>query len=335
MSGPSPPGNGVDEFDLIARLLRPLTNGAPEALGLLDDAAILPGPDGTDLVVSADMIVRGVHFLPEDPMDLVARKLLRVNLSDLAAKGADPYAYFLTVAWPSDCGWTEREAFAAGLRRDQDAYGLVLLGGDTTSTPGPLTLSATVLGKVASGAAVLRSGAALGDVVLVSGAIGDGWLGLKAAKGEDLGLGDEAAANMAERYRLPQPRNVLAALLRQGASAAADVSDGLVADAGRIAIASGVAIELDLASVPLSPEGLRYISAQPDPASARLALATGGDDYELVLTVRKAQAGDLITSAAHLGVAMTRVGRVVEGEGVRVLWAGEQIRVDHAGYRHR
>ncbi len=181
MSKADPDAKAVDEFDLIARLMRPLTDGAPEALDLLDDAAVLaPRPD-EDLVVTADMIVEGVHFLSSDPLDLVAGKLLRANLSDLAAMGAEPYGYFLTIAWPARCGWSERRPSPRVCAAIRTLFGLRLLGGDTVSTPGPFTLSATMLGRVPAGRAVLRSGARPGDLVLVSGQIGDGWLGLQVA----------------------------------------------------------------------------------------------------------------------------------------------------------
>jgi thiamine-monophosphate kinase len=322
-----PPGPGVDEFDLIARLLRPLTDGAPEALQLLDDAAVLPSRPGFDLVVSKDMIVEGVHFLPSDPLDLVARKLLRVNLSDLAAKAAAPYAYFLAVSWPARCGWPEREAFARGLRADQDEFGITLLGGDTTATPGLLTASATVLGWVPAGGARLRSTARPGDVVLVSGVIGDGWLGLQAARGEI------EADGALQRYRLPRPRLALREALA-AAHACADVSDGLIADAGRIGIASNLGLELELDHLPLSPDGLRHVGQAVDRLSALVGLATGGDDYELVCTAAPERAGTLMAAAAAVGVTMTVIGRVVEGQGVRTLYEGRQVAVARAGYRH-
>ncbi len=322
-----PPPSGVDEFDLIQRLLRPLTDGAPEALNLLDDAAVLPSRPGFDLVVSKDMIVEGVHFLPSDPLDLVARKLLRVNLSDLAAKAAEPHAYFLAAAWPARCGWPEREAFAAGLRADQDQFGITLLGGDTTATPGPLALSATVFGWVPSGRMLLRSTARVDDVVLVSGVIGDGWLGLKAA------LGELDAPGALQRYRLPEPRLGLRTALA-AAHACADVSDGLIADAGRIGIASGLGIEIDLDRLPLSPDGLRHVGAAPDRLSALIELATGGDDYELVCTASAERAGALIAGARAAGIDITAVGRVVEGQGVRAFHDGREAAVAKAGYRH-
>ena len=317
----------VDEFDLIARLLRPLAEGAPEALNLMDDAAVLKARPGEDLVVSADMMVEGVHFLPSDPMDQVARKLLRTNLSDLAAKGAEPYGYFLSIAWPARCGWDEREAFAKGLAQDQAQFGLTLLGGDTTSTPGPLTASVTILGRVPEGRTVLRSAAKAGDVVLVSGVIGDGWLGLQAAL-----AGAQSPA--LTRYRLPEPRLGLRETLRQFAHAAADVSDGLIADAGHIAEASGLGLELDLDGTPLSPEGRAHVEGAEDRAGALLDLATGGDDYEVVCTVPPDRVVQAIAQARDRGLDLTPVGRMVEGQGTRVLLQQREIRVERAGYRH-
>lgn len=334
MSTTDPPGAPVEEFDLIARLMRPLTNGAPEALNLLDDAAVVPPRAGEDLVISADMIVEGVHFLSTDPLDLVAQKLLRVNLSDLAAKGAEAYAYFLTIAWPARFGRAEREAFVLGLRQAQDAYGLKLLGGDTVSTPGPLTASVTILGRAPHGGMVLRSNARAGDLVLVSGSIGDGWLGLQAALGKGEGMNGDARAAMLARYRLPQPRMVMFDLLRRRVHAAADVSDGLLADAGHIATASAVAMELDLDLIPLSAEGRDFVARSTDSIAARVALASGGDDYEIVLTAAAADAELVIAEAAQLKVPLTVIGRVVEGQGVRVSFQGTQIRIANPGYQH-
>lgn len=315
----------VDEFDFIARLMRPLSGGAPEALDLLDDAAVLPSRPGYDLIVTSDMIVEGVHFLPSDPLDLVARKLLRVNLSDLAAKGAEPYGWFLSVSWPGRCGWAEREAFAHGLAQDQQAFGLRLFGGDTTSTPGPLTASATLMGWTPTGQAKLRSTARDGDVILVSGVIGDGWLGLKAA------LGEIEAPGALQRYRLPEPRLGLRAALT-AAHACADVSDGLLADAGRIAIASNLMAEIDLERLPFSEDGLRHVATASE--QGLIDLATGGDDYELVLTAAPERAEHVIAAAAVAGVRLTTIGRMTAGQGVRGLYQGREAPLHRLGYRH-
>lgn len=323
----------VDEFDFIAHVLRPLA-GTPEALGLMDDAAVIPGRSGFDLVVSKDAMVSGVHFLPDDPLDLVARKLLRVNLSDLAAKGAEPYGYLMAIAWPPGCGWLEREAFVSGLAEDQARFGLSLFGGDTVSTPGPLTLSLTILGWTPQGAMVRRSGAQPGDKLFVTGAIGDGWLGLKAARGELPGLDADALAWLAGRYRLPKPRLEIAGALRACASAAADVSDGLVADAGHIAEASGAAVELELDRLPLSAPAAVWLAAQPDRVQALTDLATGGDDYEVVCAVPPDKAAALVSAGERVGVQLAEIGHIVEGRGIRAFASGREVRLGRTGWRH-
>lgn len=324
----------LDEFDFIARVLRPLTGGAPEALGLADDAAIIPGRPGRELVITTDAIVEGVHFLPDDPPELVARKLLRVNLSDLAAKAAEPSGYFLNVSWPAPWGRSARETFAAGLAEDQAAFGLKLFGGDTTSTPGPFTASVTLLGWARESLTVKRAGARAGDVVLVSGTIGDGWLGLQAARGELPGLTDSHREWLADRYRLPQPRLGLAEALRRHATASADVSDGLLADCGHIARASGVGVMLELDDMPLSPAARAWLPSHPDHRKALAALAAGGDDYEVVCTVPAEAVTPMIVAGQDGGVALTRIGKVIPGDGVEALADGEALLLDHTGWRH-
>jgi thiamine-monophosphate kinase len=291
-----------DEFEQIARLFRPLTRGAAEALDLLDDAAVLAGRPGMDLVITKDTMVEGVHFLPGTAPGLVARKLVRVNLS-----------------WPPSFAWPERQAFAEGLREDGEAFGLSLLGGDTTSTPGPLTCSMTMLGWVPAGGMIRRAGARPGDLVMVSGAIGDGVLGLAAARAE---ISDPSGALRA-RYELPVPRTDLRDALRAGASAACDVSDGLVADLGHIARASGVGISLDLARIPLSPAAQAWAETQPDRMAALVRIATGGDDYEVACT------GPAIIPGFRA------VGEVVAGEGVTARLGGVPVEIVAAGWRHR
>ncbi|MBC6980831.1 thiamine-phosphate kinase [Caulobacter sp. 17J80-11] len=321
MSAPDRP----DEFDTIARLFRPLTEGAPEARELADDAAVLGMRPGWDLVITKDALVEGVHFLPDDPLELVARKALRVNLSDLAAKGAEPFGYFLAIAWSARCGWAEREAFARGLREDQDAFGVRLLGGDTVSTPGPLTVSVTALGWVPMGRSPSRAGAEPGDLVVVTGTIGDGWLGLRARRGELSELTGGQREELVDRYRLPRPRTGLAEQVR-AAHASIDISDGLVADLGHVAEASGVGVEIDLERLPLSQPARFWLDHQADRAAALIALATGGDDYEIAAAVRPEHA---------LGLkGAVLIGRVVEGEGVRVLHDGRPVEIERSGWRH-
>ena len=334
-SGPdSRPGTRPGEFETIARLFRPLAEGAPEARALADDVAVLPPRPGFDLVVTQDAMVEGVHFLPDDPLDTVAKKLLRVNLSDLAAKGAEPYGYLLTTAWSPRCGWAEREAFARGLAEDQARYGIRLFGGDTVATPGPLTLSLTALGFAPHGRALSRSGARPGEVVLVTGTIGDGCLGLRALSG---GIGDlepEHRQALAGRYRLPEPRTTLAGLLREHATASADISDGLVADAGHIAEVSGVGIVLDLERTPLSRAAQAWLGRQGDQPAALAELASGGDDYEVVFTASPERLEALQHAAAGSGTALTVVGRVVEGGGVEARFQGAPLAVGSGGWRH-
>jgi thiamine-monophosphate kinase len=310
-----------DEFDLIDRLFRPLAEGAPEALELRDDAAVIPSRAGHDLVVTTDSIVEGVHFLHTDPADMVARKLLRVNLSDLAAKGAKPYGYFLNVCWPHGHNPVAQELFAAGLAKDQRTFGVKLFGGDTTATPGPLTLGATMLGWVPAGRMVRRNGAKLGDLLLVSGTIGDATLGLEAAQGRVVGLAAWQNELLVHRYRLPTPRLDLQPGLAQ-AHAAADVSDGLIADAAHIAEASGLGLEIDLERLPISPLAAEWVARQSDAALALSRLATGGDDYEIVCAAAKSIA------------QFTPVGRFVAGSATRVRHGGHELNLGRKGFRH-
>ncbi len=303
------------EFGLIARHFRPLAG--PGALDLLDDAAVLAPPPGRELVFTADAMVAGVHFLPDDPADLVARKLLRVNLSDLAAMGAMPWAYLMTVSAPRDTGDDWFAAFAAGLALDQRRFGISLLGGDTTHTPGPLSLSLTAIGHVAPGQAVRRSGAQPGDEIWVTGTIGDGALGLAALQGRLL----DPTGYFADRYHLPQPR--LGLVTRALVHAAMDVSDGLVQDLGHMARAAGLAAALDADAVPRIPG--------PGP-EWRETILTGGDDYELLMAV--APGGDDALRAAAGPVSVTRVGHFRAGEGVDVLENGTKIALTRTGWSH-
>ena len=322
----------MDEFALIAELLAPLSRDAPGAFGLTDDAALLDVRHGHRLVVTKDMLVAGVHFRDADDAALVARKLLRVNLSDLAAMGAAPKAYLVGLAVPRGTGDDWLRGFVAGLAEDQAAFGVTLIGGDTVSTVGPLTLSLTALGEVRKGAEMRRSGARPGDLVLVSGSLGDGALGLAALDGGLAGVDQAGRAYLAERYHLPRPRLALGLRLHGVASAAIDVSDGLVADLGHICEASGVGADIEAARLPLS-----------DPARAALAgdpglLATvlgGGDDYELVITAGAAETGRLADMAAELELPITAIGRVTDGGGVVVRGEdGAPLALASTGWRH-
>jgi thiamine-monophosphate kinase len=310
------------EFALIARHFRPLAG--PGALDLQDDAAVLAPPPGRDLVLTADAMVAGVHFLPDDPPDLVGRKLLRVNLSDLAAKGAAPLGYLMTVSTPRNTPDAWFAGFAAGLAQDQRDYGVVLLGGDTTSTPGPISLSLTIVGHVAPGQAVHRAGARPGDGIWVTGTIGDGALGLAVARGRL----QDPSGYLLSRYRLPQPRVGLA--IAGIASAGMDVSDGLVQDLGHLCRAGGLAAEIDAGLVPLS---LAARNAGPEWVAACL---TGGDDYELLLAVPPTREAALQRAAEASGMAVTRIGDFRSGPA-RVMVRGpdgEPMALPTGGWSH-
>jgi thiamine-monophosphate kinase len=318
-----------DEFAWIDRL-KPLTRGDPRALGLADDVARLPARPGFDLVISKDAMVEGVHFLAGERMDLVARRLLRTSLSDLAAKAAEPFGYLLMTAWPPERTWADRDAFVAGLAEDGAAFEVALLGGDTVGTPGPFVCSATVFGWTPADRTVLRSGARPGDVAVVCGVIGDGWLGLKAALGEIADPGGDLAAH----FRSPEPLLRLREPLRRWARAAADVSDGLLADIGHVARASGVGVRLDLARIPLSQGATAWTTSQPDAKAARLALAAGGDDYALVCAVAPADAPLFVEAVTACGTPAASLGVFVAGEGVHATFDGDPATVDRSGWTH-
>ncbi len=315
------------EFALIARHFRPLAGEG--ALDLSDDAALLPVPSSVELVLAADAMVEGVHFLPDDPPDTIGRKLLRVNLSDLAAMGADPLAYLMTVAVPAGLpDWLA--AFAAGLAEDQAAFGLHVLGGDTFSTPGPVTLSLTILGTVPPGAALRRSGARAGDDLWVSGTIGDGALGLSVLRG---GGPADPWGHLARRYRLPDPRLGLGRRLRGIARAAMDVSDGLAQDLGHLCRAGGVGATLDLAALPLSPAAAAAVAADP---AVLPRLAGGGDDYELLFAADPTDAAGVEDASHASGVPVTRVGRFTPGPPTVTVIGGDgaPIALPIAGWSH-
>lgn len=296
------------EFALIAEHFRPLAGEG--ALDLSDDAALLTPPPGRELVLAADAMVAGVHFLPDDPPDSIARKLLRTNLSDLAAMGAWPLGYLLTVSLPRGTPPDWLAGFAAGLAADQAEFGLRVLGGDTTSTAGPVSLSLTILGHLAPGTALRRNGACVGDDLWVSGSIGDGTLGLSVLLGERPG---DAAGHLAERYRIPRPRMALGQGLVGVAHAAMDVSDGLVQDLGHLCRASGCGAGIDAARVPLSPAASALLAAEP---ALLPRVLTGGDDYELLFAAPPAAAERIAALATATGTAATRIGRFVAGDPV-------------------
>lgn len=331
MSDPTHPS----EDELIARWFAPLATD-PTSFRLGDDCAALAPPPGADLVIKTDAVASGVHFFPDDPWDAVAAKALRVNLSDLAAKGARPLGYLVSLALPADWRPDDLEAFAAGLRADQAAYGVSLWGGDTIRSPAGLVVSVTALGAVPSGRMVPRGGARPGDAIYVSGSLGDAALGL--ALRLDPGLAatwrlDHAARDrLLARYLRPEPRVALAPAVLAHASGAMDVSDGLLIDLGRMAKVSGVAATVETARLPLSPAAGRVLEADPSRLHAVLA---GGDDYEILATVPPAATADFEAAARLAGVAVTAVGRVSAGRGVLALDAsGRPVEPGTVGFRH-
>ncbi|MFD2183098.1 thiamine-phosphate kinase [Rhodoplanes azumiensis] len=340
-------GSGEDR--LIARHFAPLATH-PGALGLSDDVAVMVPPAGCELVLETDAIVAGMHFFPDDPPDAIARKALRINLSDLAAKGARPLGFLLSLALPRRTGRATANggavvavddawlaAFAAALGEDATAYGCPLYGGDTVASPGPVMISVTVIGAVPTGTLVKRSGARPGDRVLVTGTIGDAALGLvlrmERAGAEDFGLTAEEREHLLSRYLEPRPRTALAEAVRLHASAGMDVSDGLAGDLAKLCRVSGVTARVEIARVPLSGAAHRLLDAAPEHLAAVLS---GGDDYEVLCTVPPARLASFTAAAAAAGVPVTDIGEIFEGQGAPVLLGsdGHPLALDRASFSH-
>lgn len=320
------------EFEIIARYFAPLAEGVPGAFGLTDDAAFLQVPEGQELVAKTDSAVATVHFLPDDPPDMVARKVLRRNLSDIAAKGAAPRWYLLDAAFPKDVGDSWIAGFARGLAHDQAEFDVHLVGGDTKATPGPATFAITLLGLVRATCGLRRNGARAGDGVYVTGTIGDGALGLLARRGELEFLKPRARDHLIGRYRLPQPRVSVGPQLLNVASAAIDVSDGLVADLGHVCDTSNVAAVIEESLLPLSAAAKAALAERPE---LILNVLGGGDDYEILFTAPDSAAKELDHVASATKVPITRIGRIEAGKGVTVLDAsGAPRKLARAGWTH-
>jgi thiamine-monophosphate kinase len=322
------------EDRLIARYFRPLARH-PGALGLGDDAAVLTPPPGHDIVLTTDGVIAGVHFFPDDAPDSVARKVLRMNLSDLAAKGAAPIGFLLSIALPAATEPAWLAGFAEALGADAERYGCALMGGDTDHTPGPLSVSVAAFGSVPRGAMVRRSSAKAGDCVVVSGTIGDAALGVRLRRGDAAALGrrlsPELRAHLLQRYLVPEPRTALAAAVLVHATAAMDISDGLAGDLGKLCRASAVAAEIDVARVPLSAAAQAAVAAEPALIETVL---TGGDDYEILCTLAPAKLAAFRAAAQAAGVAVTEIGRVMAGEGARFVRDGRELRFAQPSYSH-
>jgi thiamine-monophosphate kinase len=327
----------LGEFELIARYFAPLAKGFPGAYGLLDDAAVIAALPGHELVAKTDAIVGDVHFFVGDPPDLIARKALRVNLSDLAAKGAVPRAYMLAIMLPRTVTEEWIATFARGLAQDQDAYGVHLIGGDTDSTPGPVTIAIMAFGDVATGRMLRRGGARDGDIVFVTGTIGDAALGLEVLRGKLAHLDMKAAEFLVDRYRLPQPRVTLGPRLVGLASAALDVSDGLLADLRHLCEVSELAAVIEAPRVPLSTAARAALATN----SARITtVLTGGDDYEILFTAPPRALDELSEWSRTFDVPITAIGRM-ESPSIRkngritVLGeSGEALTFDRSGWTH-
>jgi thiamine-monophosphate kinase len=305
--------NTSAEDKLIARYFAPLATD-PGALGLSDDAAFVKPPPGCDLVLTADAIVGGVHFFNDDPAQTIAAKAMRVNLSDLAAKGAKPLGFLVSVALPKDIDEQWLAGFASGLREDAATYKCPLFGGDTVRTSGPLMVSVSMFGSVPEGRMVRRAGAEPGDKIFITGSIGDAVLGLGLRNGAAWLLTDAQRDHLAVRYLLPLPRNALAETVLHYASAAMDVSDGLAGDLAKLMRVSGVSAAIDVTRVPLSDAACAVIAA--DPAAFAKALS-GGDDYEILCTVPSKNVDRIRVAAMAARVAVAEIGTVGGGEGAR------------------
>lgn len=307
----------MNEREIIHDIFAPLTAKAPGAAFLNDDAALLDN----NYVVTKDVMIAGVHFLPKDPLDLVARKLLRVNLSDLAAKGAKPVGYVLGCVWPANIKREAIELFAAGLREDQETYRIALYGGDTAlhgAKTAPMTLSATFFGTPPKGGVVRRSGASHGDDLYVSGVIGDAGLGLSVLK-KELKVTPVDKASLSNRYHLPEPRLSLGAAIAGLATATIDVSDGLLTDAERLANASGLHAQIEAVTIPRSAAAAQWIATQQSRWKALADLASFGDDYEILFAAPAAMRRSVAVAAKASRTEVSRIGVLTRGEGVSLL----------------
>jgi thiamine-monophosphate kinase len=322
------------EDRLIARYFRPLATD-PGAFGLIDDAAVLTPPSGCDLVLTTDGVIAGVHFFHDDPPENIGRKALRMNLSDLAAKGAKPIGFLMSVALPAAVDEAWIAAFAAGIGEDAARYGCSLLGGDTDRTPGATTVSIAAFGAVPHGQMVRRSTAKAGDCVVVTGTIGDAALGVLLRRDGSLserwGLSGPMRAHLQQRYFLPEPRNALAQAVLHSASAAIDVSDGLAGDMAKLCRASAVAAEIDVSSVPLSSAARTALAAEPALIETVL---TGGDDYEIVATVPPEKLASFQAMAHAAGMPAAVIGAIKTGEGARFSRGGETLTFTRPSYSH-
>lgn len=322
------------EDDIIADFFAPLAGEG--AFGLRDDAASFAASPGCEVVVTVDAIVAGVHFFPDDPPAAVARKALAVNLSDLAAKGAAPRGFVISLALEDDWRPEWLAEFSRGLGHASCAFGCPLLGGDTVRAAGPFWISVTAFGETPAGEMVHRFSARPGDAVCVSGTIGDAALGLKLRSGAtapwSMKLGLEHRVVLTDRYVHPQPRIVLAPILRRHANAAMDVSDGFAGDLAKMCRVSGVGADVDARRVPLSAAAAAALRLEP---ALFDAIMTGGDDYEILCAVSPEKLEAFMADCAETGVRMTEVGRFRQGECTAIFKDGDaEKRYQKGSYSH-
>ena len=331
MSGAAP--SGLSEFDLIARYLKPLSAGAPGAFALTDDAAVLPDPaPGAVHVVTKDALAVGVHMRREDGPSAMARKALRVNLSDLAAMGATPVGFFMALCLGQETKDIFVAAFAEGLAADVAEFSMPLMGGDIIRTAGPLTVTITALGSVPEATVLKRSGGQPGDSLWVSGTIGDGALGLLASQGDLPDLTEEDQAALVRRYQIPQPRLSLGQQLAGIATACIDISDGLVADVTHLCTASKLGCRIRADDIPLSDPAKQALVHDPDILQVVL---NGGDDYELAWAVPPELDGTVPPVASAADVAVSRIGQLTESGDVEIVdETGSRLDIANEGYRH-
>lgn len=327
----------LSENDIIRRYFAPLSEGAPSAFDLVDDAALIEHAPAEGFVVSMDTLVAGVHFFSDDGAADIAIKVLGVNLSDLAAKAAVPRYYLLSLSLPKEfANDTWLSEFRDGLRETQEKFNCALIGGDTVETLGPLSICITIFGGVSDGKMVRRTGAKAGDRVFVSGTIGDSVLGLALRSDQDCvssNLAGEQADFLVGRYLRPSPRCELAPLLCKYATAAMDISDGLVGDFRKLCDASGHGALLDVTKVPLSDAAQDWLSVD---SSWFPKLLCGGDDYELLFTVSPENLGSFLAEMADVSVQVTEIGEILSrDEGIRFIGAeGVELTLSGGRYEH-
>ncbi len=324
------------EAELIQTFLAPLAGGFAGAFGLTDDCALLPVPAGEELVLTTDAVAAGVHFLEDDTPEDIAWKALAINISDLAAKGARPICYLMSLSFPEppERGWLAD--FARGLREAQNAFSISLAGGDTDRRPGPLSVSIVAIGSVPKGRMVRRGTAKPGDKLFVSGTLGDAALGLRLRRQSGLagawGLGDDQASDMDLRYRRPQPRVQLRDAVLGSASAAMDLSDGLAKDLGRLCKASGTGARVSTSLLPLSDAVAAAVRAVP---SLMTDVLTGGDDFEVLAAVAGGLSQSYAVAAKAAGIPVAEIGEITAGPEVCFEDAfGNPIVLDRSGWDH-